>query len=90
MAGLQGDLTGKAAVVTGGGSGIGRALCLALADAGMDVMAADLDLEAAEDTARAVDERGGPGARPTAVTSPTPRRCGRWPIGRGWRWTAST
>ena len=58
MAGLQGDLTGKAAVVTGGGSGIGRALCLALADAGMDVMAADLDLEAAEDTARAVTARG--------------------------------
>jgi NAD(P)-dependent dehydrogenase (short-subunit alcohol dehydrogenase family) len=58
MAGLQGDLTGKAAVVTGGGSGIGRALCLALADAGMDVMAADLDLEAAEETARAVTTRG--------------------------------
>jgi NAD(P)-dependent dehydrogenase (short-subunit alcohol dehydrogenase family) len=58
MAGLQGDLTGKAAVVTGGGSGIGRALCLALADAGMDVLAADLDLEAAEETARAVTARG--------------------------------
>ena len=58
MAGLQGDLTGKAAVVTGGGSGIGRALCLALADAGMDVLAADIDLAAAEETAAAVTERG--------------------------------
>lgn len=58
MAGLQGDLTGRAAVVTGGGSGIGRALCLALADAGMDVMAADIDLAAAEETAEAVTARG--------------------------------
>jgi NAD(P)-dependent dehydrogenase (short-subunit alcohol dehydrogenase family) len=58
MPGLHGDLAGKAAVVTGGGSGIGRALCLALADAGMDVMAADLDLAAAEETARAVIARG--------------------------------
>jgi NAD(P)-dependent dehydrogenase (short-subunit alcohol dehydrogenase family) len=58
MAGLQGDLTGKAAVVTGGGSGIGRALCLALADAGMEVMAADIDLAAAGETAEAVASRG--------------------------------
>ena len=58
MAGLQGDLTGKAGVVTGAGSGIGRAISLALADAGMDVAAADIDLDAAEETARAVGARG--------------------------------
>ncbi len=58
MPGLQGDLTGKAGVVTGAGSGIGRALSLALADAGMDVVAADIDLEAAEETARDVGARG--------------------------------
>jgi NAD(P)-dependent dehydrogenase (short-subunit alcohol dehydrogenase family) len=58
MTGLQGDLTDKRAVVTGGGSGIGRALCVALADAGMDVVAADLDLTGAEETATLVAERG--------------------------------
>lgn len=70
MAGLQGDLTDKRAVVTGGGSGIGRALCLALADAGMDVVAADLDRDGAEETAALVADRGRRGvALPCDVTS---------------------
>lgn len=70
MAGLQGDLTDKRAVVTGGGSGIGRALCLALADAGMDVVAADLDRAGAEETAALVADRGRRGvALPCDVTS---------------------
>ena len=45
------DIQGKAAVVTGGGNGIGQAICLELAKAGCKLIAADIELEAAEATA---------------------------------------
>jgi NAD(P)-dependent dehydrogenase (short-subunit alcohol dehydrogenase family) len=41
------DVTGRVAVVTGGGSGIGAGIVLALADAGAKVTVADVDLAAA-------------------------------------------
>jgi NAD(P)-dependent dehydrogenase (short-subunit alcohol dehydrogenase family) len=40
------DLTGRSAIVTGAASGIGRATCLALAEAGVDLLLADLNEEA--------------------------------------------
>jgi NAD(P)-dependent dehydrogenase (short-subunit alcohol dehydrogenase family) len=43
-------LSGKAAIVTGAGGGIGRAVCLALASAGAKVACLDIDLPAAEKT----------------------------------------
>lgn len=45
------ELRGAAAIVTGGGSGIGAALCRALSAAGASVVAADLDLDAATSVA---------------------------------------
>lgn len=42
------DLTGKTAFVTGGGGGIGGGMCEAFAEAGMNVVVADIDLADAE------------------------------------------
>lgn len=46
------DIKDKVAIVTGGGSGIGRATCLRLAELGAQVIAADMNLAGAEETAR--------------------------------------
>src|SRR4051794_7211802 len=55
----SGRLTGKAAVITGGGSGIGRAVAIAFAREGADVLVAYLDEhEDAIETARLVEEAG--------------------------------
>jgi NAD(P)-dependent dehydrogenase (short-subunit alcohol dehydrogenase family) len=47
-------LSGRVAVVTGGGRGIGRACCVRLAEAGATVVVADLDEQAARETASAL------------------------------------
>ncbi len=52
------DLTGKVALVTGGSRGLGRAMCLGLADAGADVIIASRRLENCERVAREVENRG--------------------------------
>jgi len=48
-------LGGKVAIVTGAGSGIGRATARRFAAEGATVIAADLDLEAVEETCRGLD-----------------------------------
>jgi NAD(P)-dependent dehydrogenase (short-subunit alcohol dehydrogenase family) len=53
------SLHGRVAVVTGAGAGLGRVFSLTLAEAGAAVVVADLDLEAARETARLISARGG-------------------------------
>jgi NAD(P)-dependent dehydrogenase (short-subunit alcohol dehydrogenase family) len=48
------DLTGKSAVVTGGGKGMGAGICRILAQAGATVCVADIDDDAAKSTAEAI------------------------------------
>lgn len=52
------DFTGRVAVVTGAGGGIGRAVCLELAKRGTHVALVDLDATALEESARLVAEYG--------------------------------
>ena len=52
------SLEGKVAVVTGGTSGIGRALSLGLADAGADVIATARRQQQVDDTAGEIEARG--------------------------------
>jgi NAD(P)-dependent dehydrogenase (short-subunit alcohol dehydrogenase family) len=52
-------LAGKAALISGAGGGICRAIALAFAEAGAAVACVDLDAEAAQETARLLGEAGG-------------------------------
>src|SRR6187397_878712 len=58
-------LDGKVAAVTGGGSGIGRAICMRLTAEGARVAALDIDLVGAQET---VDAAGGGLARMVDVS----------------------
>lgn len=53
------DLSGKGAIVTGGGMGIGQAIALRLAEAGAGVMIADIDIDIANQTVEEIKSRGG-------------------------------
>jgi len=52
------DLTGKAALISGAGGGICRAIAVAFAEAGASVACIDIDLAGAEETARLVRNTG--------------------------------
>jgi NAD(P)-dependent dehydrogenase (short-subunit alcohol dehydrogenase family) len=53
------EFEGKVAIVTGGASGIGRALCEALGQRGALVTVADLDIEGAEQVVGTIQSAGG-------------------------------
>jgi len=56
---MQIDLSNRAALVTGGGSGIGEATAVAFSQAGAKVMIVDIDGDAGERTAARILEQGG-------------------------------
>jgi NAD(P)-dependent dehydrogenase (short-subunit alcohol dehydrogenase family) len=53
------EIAGKVALVTGGGSGIGRGIVLALADEGASVVVSDIVQERADEVAEIVNKNGG-------------------------------
>ena len=70
---FTGTFAGKNAIVTGGGSGIGAALCRALVAAGTDVLCTDIDGEAAAATATAARGPGRARAARKAATTAIPQ-----------------
>ena len=65
------DLTGRAALVIGGGSGIGQAAAEGMAAYGAHIICADLNAESAEETAaRIVDDGGRATAQQFDMTDP--------------------
>ncbi len=56
---MEKELDGKTTIVTGGGSGIGRAASLVLAREGSKVVVADIDKESGKKTVDLIEEKGG-------------------------------
>jgi NAD(P)-dependent dehydrogenase (short-subunit alcohol dehydrogenase family) len=56
---MSNRLAGRTALVTGGGSGIGRSVCLRLASNGAKVLVLDLDKHTASETAHLIKANGG-------------------------------
>ena len=58
----MGRLEGKVSIVTGAGTGIGRAIATVFAKEGSKVIVADLDLKGAEETVEGIRKQGGEAA----------------------------
>jgi NAD(P)-dependent dehydrogenase (short-subunit alcohol dehydrogenase family) len=63
------ELTGRVAIVTGAGAGIGAGIAAMLAEAGAAVTVADIDGESAASTAKVIEKRGGRAITVTADVS---------------------
>lgn len=61
------DLTGRVAIITGGSRGLGRAMTLALAHCGADVVIASRKLDTCEEVAQEVRDTTGRAALPYSV-----------------------
>ena len=66
------DIQGKVALVTGGGSGIGRATALRLASEGASVVVADFDEAGGRETVAQIDPSAGSGQAPSAGSGQAP------------------
>jgi len=65
------DLTGQVAIVTGGATGIGRAIGIKMAEVGADIVVSDIDAAACQRTATEIAEMGVHSAGiPADVTDP--------------------
>jgi NAD(P)-dependent dehydrogenase (short-subunit alcohol dehydrogenase family) len=58
---MAGQMDGKVVLITGASAGIGRAAALQFADAGAQVVVADIAVEGGEETVRLLEEAGGTG-----------------------------
>lgn len=56
------ELNGRVALVTGGGAGLGAAICQSLAEAGAIVVAADTRKDLAQNVAKQIEQAGGQAA----------------------------
>src|SRR5438552_2281189 len=71
------DLTGRVAIVTGSGQGIGRRVAQGLAEHGARVVIADIERDLAERAANQIEEQAGAEALPVRVDVTVPEAVDR-------------